>query len=36
MWLINSNQGSLMTSPERKMGRAVKNPEAAKASDEEY
>jgi len=25
-----------MTNPEREMGRAVRNPEAAKASDEEY
>jgi len=25
-----------MTNPEREMGRVVRNPEAAKASDEEY
>jgi hypothetical protein len=34
--LINSNPGSLKTNPEKEMGRTVKNPEAAKASDEEY
>jgi len=36
MWLINSNPGNLMTNPEREMGRVVRNPEAASASDEEY
>jgi len=36
MWLIDSNPGHLMTNPEREMGRKARNPEAAKASDEEY
>jgi hypothetical protein len=36
MRLINSNPGSLMTNPEREMGRKARNPEAASASDEEY
>jgi len=34
MWLINGNQGSLMTNPEMEMGRSVTNPEATKVSDE--
>jgi hypothetical protein len=36
MRLINSNPGSLMTNPEREMGRTAQNPEATKVSDEEY
>jgi len=36
MVLPGSNPGSLMTNPEREMGRKAENPEAAKASDEEY
>jgi hypothetical protein len=36
MRLINSNPGTLMTNPEREMRRNVQNPEAARASDEEY
>jgi len=35
MRLTDSNHGSLMTNPEREMGRTAKNPEAASASDEE-
>jgi len=36
MRLINSNLGSLMTNPEKEMGRNAINPEATKVSDEEY
>ena len=35
MRLTDSNPGSLMTNPEREMGRTVKNPEATRVSDEE-
>jgi len=36
MRLTDSNPVSLMTNPEREMGRTSKNPEATQVSDEEY
>jgi len=36
MRLPDSNPVSLMTNPEKEMGRTSKNPEATKVSDEEY
>lgn len=35
MWLTDSNHGSLMTNPSGEMGRAAKNPEATRVSEEE-
>jgi len=36
MRLTDSNPVSLITNPEREMGRTFQNPEATKVSDEEY